>query len=286
MPAGETVNGAPRNEMLVDLVLPRDWYTDPDATFPTLWGLNGLYGSQNSSAWLQKDRGNAEEIFGDKNIMLVLPLGGEASFYTDWQQEDRGDDLKWETFLTAELPGVLAKDWRANNWRGVMGVSMGATASVMLTERHPDLFRFAGSMSGFLDLSSPGMPPAMVLLTSGYGRDVTNMWGPYYSQGWLEHDPKLHLDGLRNATLFVSAGSGVPYEGEGYGDPVTDEADKYSEVLARASAGMFLAQAYGAGLGPRIHTNLRTLGSHNWMPWRMDMEAAWPVIREALHVTD
>ena len=89
--------------MLVELILPRDWYDDPDATFPS---LDGLYGSEYSSAWLQ---------------------------------ENRGDNLKWETFLTEELPGLLARDWRTNNHRGAMGVSMGATASVLLAQRDPHL---------------------------------------------------------------------------------------------------------------------------------------------------
>ena len=78
--AGEQ-RGEQRGEMLVELILPRDWYDDPDAAFPSLYGLNGLYGSEYSSAWLQ---------------------------------ENRGDNLKWETFLTEELPGLLARDWRTN----------------------------------------------------------------------------------------------------------------------------------------------------------------------------
>ena len=223
-------------------------------------------------------------MYGDKNIMLVLPVGGQASFYSDWLKEDRGDNLKWDTFLTEELPGLLARDWKTNNHRGAMGVSMGATASVLLAERHPDLFQFAGSMSGFLDMSSPGVPAAVNTMMAPYSREATNMWGPYYSSGWLQHDPKLMLGNLRNSTVFVSAGTGNPYPGEGYGDPSIDETNKTVEKLSRASTDTFIAQATGAGV--KVHTNLRDQGSHNWMSWKKDLAAAWPVIAGALGVEE
>lgn len=70
-------------------------------------------------------------------VELVLPVGGQASFYSDRPDEDRGDNLKWDTFLTEELPDLLARDRKTDNHRGAMGVSKGATASVLLTERHP-----------------------------------------------------------------------------------------------------------------------------------------------------
>lgn len=208
--------------MLVELVLPRDWYEKPDATWPSPWGLNGLYGSEYSSAWLQDNRGDAQSIFGDKNIMLVLPVGGQASFYSDWEKEDRGDNLRWDTFLTEELPDLLARDWRTNNHRG----SMGATASVLLAERRRDLFQFAGSMSGFLDMSSPGMPNALDAMLSPYQREATNMWGPYYSSGWQDHDPKLMLGNLRNTTVYAHVATGSPQAGENseLSDAVKDKA--------------------------------------------------------------
>ena len=247
-------------------------------------GLNGIYGSGYSSAWLQENRGDIRSMYGDKNIMLVLPVGGQASFYSDWQKEDRGDNLQWDTFLTQELPGLLARDWKTNNHRGAMGVSMGATASVLLAQRHPDLFQFAGSMSGFLDMSSPGMPAAVNTMMAPYSREATNMWGLYYSSGWRQHDPTLMLGNLRNSTVFVSAGTGNPYPGEGYGDPTIDETNMTVEKLSRVSTDTFIAQATGAGV--KVHTNLRDQGSHNWMSWQKDLAAAWSVIADALGVEE
>jgi diacylglycerol O-acyltransferase/trehalose O-mycolyltransferase len=272
------------DDMVVEMILAKDWYTHPDESFPSLWGFNGLYGSEEHSAWLADDRGEALKHYADKNINVVLPVGGYASFYTDWEKPDQGAQLKWETFLTEELPGLLARDMRSNNHRGAMGVSMGATASVLLAERHPDLFQFAGSMSGFLDTTSPGMPEMIGTEMQTYGRTATNMWGPYYSQGWRDHDPKLMIGNLRNTAVFVSAGTGVPYEGEGYGDPSLDQINQATEAVARLNAQTFLTQAAVAGV--KVQSNLRPLGSHNWMSWQKDMDAAWPLIASSLEVRE
>ncbi|WP_010120662.1 alpha/beta hydrolase [Corynebacterium nuruki] len=272
------------DDMVVEMILAKDWYTHPDESFPSLWGLNGLYGSEEHSAWLPKDRGDALTHYADKNINVVLPVGGYASFYTDWEKPDLGAQLNWETFLTKELPGLLARDMRSNNHRGIMGVSMGATASMLLAERHPDLFQFAGSMSGFLDTTSPGMPEAIGTEMQTYGRTATNMWGPYYSQGWRDHDPKLMIGNLRNTAVFVSAGTGVPYPGEGYGDPSIDQINQATEAVARLNAQTFLTQAAFAGV--KVQSNLRPAGSHNWMSWQKDLETAWPLIASSLGIEE
>ncbi len=173
---------------------------------------------------------------------------------------------------------------RSNNHRGIMGVSMGATASMLLAERHPDLFQFAGSMSGFLDTTSPGMPEAIGTEMQTYGRTATNMWGPYYSQGWRDHDPKLMIGNLRNTAVFVSAGTGVPYPGEGYGDPSIDQINQATEAVARLNAQTFLTQAAFAGV--KVQSNLRPAGSHNWMSWQKDLETAWPLIASSLGIEE
>ncbi len=68
--------------------------------------------------------------------------------YTDWE---RDGCKQWETFLSQELPDwLVANTGSAPIGHGVVGVSQGGTAGLALAEFHPDRFRFAGSMSGFL----------------------------------------------------------------------------------------------------------------------------------------
>ena len=50
----------------------------------------------------------AFEWYYGSGLSIVMPVGGQSSFYTDWYQpsEGNGQDYtyKWETFLTQELP--------------------------------------------------------------------------------------------------------------------------------------------------------------------------------------
>ncbi|NKR96869.1 hypothetical protein GS473_08180 [Rhodococcus hoagii] len=62
---------------------------------------------------------------------------------------------KWETFLTRELPDYLANFGVDRTNTGVVGLSMGGTAAMTLAAYHRDQFRFAGSLSGYLNTTAP-----------------------------------------------------------------------------------------------------------------------------------
>lgn len=119
------VNSAamPGEPLKVEMQLARDWYTRPEQTFASVWTLGGIYGSDESNSWLTQ--ADAAEWYADKNVNLIMPVGGGATFYTDWVNQDNGETINWETFLTEELPAVLAKDFRSGDRRAIMGVSMG-----------------------------------------------------------------------------------------------------------------------------------------------------------------
>lgn len=269
----------PGELMQVNFLRAKDWDADPARTFPSVWMLGGLYGSERANGWLTS--GTAREFFDDKNVNVVMPVGGTGTFYSDWQRPDNGETIRWETFLTGELPGILSEQFRTNDRRAIAGVSMGATASLILAGRHPGMFRFVGSFSGFQDMSSPGMPAAVNYMTQMVGREsATNMWGPYNSRGWLTHDPKLLLAGLRGATVYLSAGTGTPRAGESYGDPEVDEINNQLEPLSRVTTAAFASQATAFGVDTRLH--LRDIGSHTWYSWVPELHAAWSEMAGAL----
>ena len=126
---------------------------------------------------------NITSFYADKNVNVVLPVGGESSFYTDWQQPEKGKHYKWESFLTQELPAVLREGWRSNEDRAIVGLSMGGTAAMNLAERFPKMWKFVGSFSGYLDTTSFGMPQAI-----GY---ATNDGGGYDAQKMYHMAPKI-----------------------------------------------------------------------------------------------
>lgn len=73
---------------------------------------------------------NIEQFYADKNTIVVLPVGGESSFYSDWEQPNNGKNYQWETFHTQELAPILTNGVRSDGKRTITGISMGGTAVV------------------------------------------------------------------------------------------------------------------------------------------------------------
>ncbi|MGP5082036.1 alpha/beta hydrolase-fold protein [Corynebacterium variabile] len=259
----------------VQLHLARDWYSDPDRDFPSLWMLGGLWGSEQENGWSYKT--DTVRFFADKNVNLVLPVGGSGSFYTDWQQPDNGQNYQWETFLTQELPPVLAQ-WRTrDDQRAVVGLSMGATSAVNLAARNPDMFDAVGSFSGYLDTTSPGMPQLFDKNLKSAGFDATKMWGPYYSRDWREHDPKLNVRSLRGKLVYVSAGNGKPGAHDDQGDH-PEIISNPMEAGSRVTSQTFVNAAKLAGVD--VIARWRPNGTHNWPYWEPELHEMWPMIAE------
>lgn len=269
----------------VQLLLARDWYSDPGRTFPEVWALDGLRAQEEENGWTIAT--NIEQFYADKNVNVVLPVGGPSSFYTDWDEPDNGTHYKWETFLTSELLPILTNQFRTNGHRAVMGLSMGGTAAMNLAERHPELFNFVGSFSGYLDTTSPGMPSAIAYAVRDGGNfDAARMWGPLGSENWEAHDPKLHVENLRGKTVYVSAGNGRDDYGE-LGSVATGPANMAGvglEAVSRMTSQTFVSRAKKAGID--VISRFRPAGVHNWPYWQFEMTQAWPFIADSLGLAE
>ncbi|MBC2681445.1 hypothetical protein GSS87_03370 [Corynebacterium sp. 4HC-13] len=272
----------PGKPIKVQLLLARDWYSQPNRTFPTVWALDGLRAKEEESGWTIET--NIASFYSDKNVNVVLPVGGESSFYTDWQQPDNGKHYKWETFLTKELPAVLREGWRSNDERAITGLSMGGTAAMNLAERFPQMWKFVGSFSGYLDVSSYGMPQAIDYAThDGGGYDAQKMWGPYGSQDWIDHDPKLGVEHLKNMSVYVSAGNGNTgaFDKDGPIPGVPENTVGMGlEMMSRMTTETFVNYAKRAGVN--VVSKFRPSGTHSWPYWQFEMTQAWPYIANAL----
>ena len=271
----------PGEPVQVQMLLARDWYSDPAKTYPEVWALDGLRALDTENGWTINT--NIEQMYADKNVNVILPVGGESSFYSDWLKENNGKNYKWETFLTQELPAVLKQGYRSNGQRAITGISMGGTAAMNLAQHRPDMFNFVGSFSGYLDTTSPGMPLAIRgALSDAGGYDATAMWGPDGSQQWIDHDPKLGLDALKGKTVYVSSGSGK----DDFGQPdsvATGPANPAGiglEVISRMTTQTFVDRANQAGL--EVISQFRGSGIHAWPYWQFEMAQAWPYIADSL----
>ena len=254
---------------------------------PTVYMLDGAGADGDVSDWITK--GRAGRFFADKDVNVVLPVGGAGSFYTDWERNDpKLGKPMWETFLTKELPPLINKRFDGNGRNAVIGLSMGGQSAFALTIRHPEMFSGVASLSGCPPVSTPA-GEAYVRTTVGRdGGDATNMWGPFGSAGWRVHDPAVNLPALRGKDIFLSAGSGAvgPLDLQRKIEP--SEGPR-SAIIAASSAlemaanrcSLEFALSLGAA-GIRFTRGFRLIGTHTWAYWEQDLPIAWKTISRSL----
>ena len=174
--------------------------------------LDGLRAQDDASGW---DINTAAfEWFYQSGISVVMPVGGQSSFYSDWYQPATGSSgtqtYKWETFLTQELPAWLQANKGQDPYNNaVVGLSMSGSAALTLAIWHPAQFIFASSLSGFLN-PSQGLWPTLIGLSmkdaGGYnaiehvGAHQRPGLAPQRSDGQHQHvggQPNCGLDLLR-----------------------------------------------------------------------------------------
>ncbi len=144
--------------------------------------LDGLRAREDFNGWDLETQ--AFEWYFDSPLSLVLPVGGQSSFYTDWYQPACGkagcQTYKWETFLTSELPGWLASERGVSSTgNAAVGLSMSGNSAMILSVFHPDQFVYAGALSAFLN-PSEGQWPFLINMAMGDagGFSTGPMWGP------------------------------------------------------------------------------------------------------------
>lgn len=273
---------AMNTDVQVQMLLARDWWARPSAKFPQLTMLDGLRARDDQNGWLINT--NAEEFYKDKNVNVVLPVGGESSFYTNWLAPDRGKNYQWETFLIHELPPILEGQWRSTDIRGIEGLSMGGTAAMTLAARNQGFYKFAASFSGILQMTSFGMPQAIQFaLRDGGGYDSAKMYGPPSNSAWKEHDPYLLAEKLQGTSIYISSGNGMVGPHDKPSD-IPMLATNYSgvglELLSRVTSQQFATQLNQKGIpGQAVY---RPSGTHTWPYWQFEMTQAWPQAAGAL----
>src|ERR1700755_385980 len=151
------------------------------ANAPALYLLDGMRAQDDFNGW--DINTTAFEWYNQSGIATVMPVGGQSSFYSDWYKPACGkagcQTYKWETFLTQELPSYLAANKGVDASRNAaVGLSMAGSAALTLAIYHPNQFQYAGSLSGFLNLSE-GWWPMLVGLSMGDagGYKADDMWG-------------------------------------------------------------------------------------------------------------
>jgi S-formylglutathione hydrolase FrmB len=209
--------------------------------------------------------GNAMNTLAGKGISVAAPAGGAYSLYTDWEQDG---SRQWETFLSSELPNWLAANkGLAPGGHAVVGAAQGGTGALMMAEFHPDRFRYAGSMSGFLYPSNTTVNGAITEGMMRYGGVNTQaMWGAAQLGRWKWHDPYVHAGDLVNNNTRVwifspqTLTASDPAAMIGYADQ------------AQGTNSSFFAYYKQVG-GHNAHFDLPPSGDHGWSSWGPELGA-------------
>src|ERR1700747_3066489 len=140
--------------------------------------LDGLRAQDDYNGW--DINTPAFEEYYQSGLSVIMPVGGQSSFYSNWYQPSQGNGqnytYKWETFLTQEMPTWL----QANKQVSAFG-----NAAVGL------------SMSGFLTPSEGWWPTLIGLaMNDAGGYNANSMWGPSSDPAWKRNDPMLQIPRL------------------------------------------------------------------------------------------
>ena len=188
-------------------------YRPPQAAqgpVPVLYYLAGLTCNEQTFAI----KAGAQRHAAEHGLMLVTPdtsprntgvaaaekdwdFGVGAGFYLDATQEPYARHWRMESYVTEELPQIVAQQFAAQpGAQGVFGHSMGGHGALTLALRHPGLYR---SVSALAPICAPGQVPWGRKAFTGYlGADQAE---------WAQHDAvQLIAGGARVPPLLVDQG--------------------------------------------------------------------------------
>jgi S-formylglutathione hydrolase FrmB len=223
----------------------------PGERLPVLYWLHGA----NSGAIDMEQHSEAVKFAVAERLIVIMPEAGNA-YYTNARLRPRA---RWEDAMVSDLLHDAETRFPilpGREHRGIAGISMGGYGAVKLALKHPDLYSFAGSMSGAFDITRrrPTLRRPMQTLRNwtifGVGRrahmreDIFNL---------LDRSPH-----LQSTKWFLSCGL---------------EDDFYPTNVH------FLREmrAHGVPLEP-----IFTPGFHNWQTWTPTLPLLFKSAAEAL----
>ncbi len=256
---------------------------------PALYLLDSMEAGEDFNGWDINTQ--AFDWYNGSGLSVVMPVGGKSSFYSDWYGPAVGNGqtytYKWETFLTQELPAWLAANKDVpQTGNAVVGLSMGGSAALILAAYHPQQFIYAGSLSGFLNLSAANWPGQVrIAMMWNGGFDPVAMWGPPSDPAWARNDPTLQAGRLAaNGTrIWIYCGNGTAT------DPALASPDApiaglgFLEGFAIDSNFAF-RDAYIATGGNNGVFNFPD-GIHSWGYWGQQLQQMKPDIQRVLGAT-
>lgn len=183
---------------------------------PVVWYLSGLTCTHANVT----EKGEYRAACAEHGLIFVAPdtsprgegipddpagaydFGLGAGFYVDATEEPFARNYRMWTYVTEELPALVAGEFPADMARqGITGHSMGGHGALTVALRNPGRFR---SVSAFAPIVAPAQVPWGEKALAGYlGEDRA---------AWRKHDAvALIEDGARLDDLLVDVGTADPF---------------------------------------------------------------------------
>lgn len=183
-----------------------------DGLVPVLYWLSGLTCTEENFIV----KAGAQRVAAELGIAIVAPdtsprgdevpddkdsydFGKGAGFYVDATQEPWRKNYRMYSYLTDELPWLVASNFPVDPARaGLFGHSMGGHGALTLALKNPQRFK---SVSAFAPISSPMRCPWGEKALAGYLGEDRNAWRQYDATALIESR------GWPGPTLLVDQGT-------------------------------------------------------------------------------
>ena len=181
---------------------------------PVVWYLSGLTCTHANVT----EKGEYRAACASQGLIFVAPdtsprgddvpdvddydFGKGAGFYVDATQEPWAKNYRMWTYVTEELPTLVAAEFPADMDRqGITGHSMGGHGALTVALRNPGRFR---SVSAFAPIVAPSQVPWGQKAFAGYLGDDRAAWRQHDAVALIE-------DGARVDELLVDVGDADPF---------------------------------------------------------------------------
>ena len=183
----------------------------PDTKMPVVWYLSGLTCTHANVM----EKGDYRRLCAQLGLILVAPdtsprgegvpddaegaydFGLGAGFYVDATQQPFAQHYKMWSYITQELPEIIADCFPADMDRqSIMGHSMGGHGALTIGLTFPERFK---AVSAFAPIVAPSQVPWGHKALGGYLGDDRNAWRKHDAVALIE-------DGARIADLLVDQG--------------------------------------------------------------------------------
>ena len=181
------------------------------ARLPVVWYLSGLTCTHANVT----EKGEFRRVCAELGLIFVAPdtsprgegipddpqgaydFGLGAGFYVDATQAPFDKNYRMWTYVTEELPALVAENFPADMERqSIMGHSMGGHGALTIGLTHPERFR---AVSAFSPIVAPSQVPWGKKALAGYFGDNPAAWRKHDAVALIE-------DGARIDALLVDQG--------------------------------------------------------------------------------